>query len=332
MRILISGGAGSIGVHVINHMIKSVDADITVLDSFRHKGYRDRLEKLRDFNIPLDGLKVLQHDLSCPISPQLAEQIGPVDHILHLAAMSDVYHSIENPVSVIKNNIDSTLTMLEFARTLPELSTFLYFSTDETLGPVVKGGAHAEWDTHRPSNAYAASKAASEDICHAYWRSYGLPLVLTRTMNNAGFMQSSAKFPVIVQNAVANNRKVYIHGNEEDIGTRFYIDSRDTADALLYILTTHPAYRHRLGELDEPDTYHIVGERAISNLELAQCIAEHMEAPLDYELVDFHAHNPAHDIHYGLLNNNLAWKPAVPFEQRLKEIVEWQKENPEWLK
>jgi len=320
MKCLITGGWGSVGVHVVQSVLYGTDWDIVVLDSFRHKGYRDRV-------VESTRVKTIQTDLTCPINDEMIKEIGKVDYIIHLAAMSDVFYSVENPYYVIKNNIDSTLTMLEYARKVPHES-FVYFSTDEVYGPVEKGEAHPEWDTHRPSNAYAASKAACEDICYSYWRSYNLPIIITNTMNNFGEMQSSSKFPVIVQNKVENGEEVEIHGNEKEIGTRFYIHSRRVAQALLDIIEIG-AYRHKLGQMDEPLRYHIVGKTCLSNLELAQSIAKLMDKELKYELVDFHKDNPAHDIHYGLENNKLKIKDD--YKGDMKMTIEWQKEHKEWM-
>lgn len=329
MNVLLTGGGGAIGVHMIAHILENTNWDVTVLDSFRHKGYRERLAEV----IQSGRVRVFQQDLVCPFSPQLIEQIGTVDHILHLAALSDVFYSIENPVHVVTNNIQSTLNMLEYARQVKPLS-FLYFSTDEVYGPVLKGEAHKEWDIHKPSNAYAASKAACEDLCYAWWRSYGVPLILTNTMNNFAPMQGASKFPAMIQSKLTNGESVVIHGNSNEIGTRFYIHSRVTADAVLYILNNLPVYIHQQGEIDEPVRYHIVGDRAVSNLELAQTISELMNIPLQYELVDFHKNNPAHDIHYGLEDNKLrnsGWKPQFTLEESLEETIKWQQEHPEWI-
>lgn len=326
MKVLLTGGGGAIGVHILAHILENTDWEVAVLDSFRHKGWRDRITKLCGSN---PRISIYQHDLVCPISPSLSESIGKVDYILHLAALSDVFFSVENPVYVVKNNVDSTLVMLEYAR-LAQPKAFVYFSTDEVYGPVLKGEAHAEGEAHRPSNAYAASKAASEDICRAWWRSYGVPLIITNTMNNFGTTQAPSKFPAMVQRKVEAGETVTIHGNAAEIGTRFYIDSRMTAEALLYILDS-PIRMHAEGEIDEPNQYHIVGDRAYSNLELAQLIADLMGKPLDYEIIDFHKGNPAHDIHYGLQNNSLAWQPSKPIEQCLAEVIAWQQANKEWI-
>lgn len=328
-RVLLTGGGGAIGAHVIAHFLDQTDWEIVVLDSFRHKGYKSRIKEVAGDS---KRVQVFQHDLVCPISPELQDQIGRIDYILHLAALSDVFFSVENPVYVAKNNIDSMLVMLEYARAVkPEV--FLYFSTDEVYGPVLKGDAHEEWSTHRPSNAYAASKAASEDLAYAWWRGYGVPLVITNTMNNFGEMQAPSKFPAMIQKKLEAGEKITIHGSEKEIGTRFYIHSRNTANALLHILRERPATSHTQGEIDEPDRYHIVGDRAVSNLELAQMISGLMGITTEYELVDFHRDNPAHDIHYGLQDNKLrpAWQPLASIEEDMYRTIEWQKAHKEWM-
>ena len=339
-RILITGSAGSIGAHVVAHICHKTDWQLVLLNSFHHKGYKDRLENLyRAHPEWKERTTEFQHNLTCPISTELKNNLGHIDYIWHLAAMSDVGFSIESPVWTIKNNVDSTLVMLELARELkPE--QFLYFSTDEVYGPVSRSqdgslGAHKEWDAHRPSNAYAASKAASEDICYSYWRSYGVPLVITNTMNNFGEMQSASKYPVIIQKKLEAGETVIIHGDPNgEPGSRYYIHSRNVADALLHIVSLG-VRQHQMGEMDEPHRYHIVGERPLTNLGLAQLIADLMGKELKYEYLDFHSYNPAHDIHYGLEDNKLrksGWSQPLSLEDSLKETIEWQKQNPEWIK
>lgn len=334
MRVLLTGGAGGIGIHVIAHLLQNTDWHIVLLDSFRHKGYNARLQVLfTDHPDWVERVTILQHDLVCPISPELRQKIGDVNHILHLAALSDVQFSVENPVYVIKNNVDSTLTMLEYAKITPH-DSFIYFSTDEVYGPVEKGQAHKEDSPYKPSNAYAASKAAGELFARTYWRAGQVKLIITNTMNNYGEMQGSAKFPSIVQSLVNKGETVPIHGNDKEIGTRFYIHSRNTADAVLYILNNLPPSPHKQGEIDDPDRYHIVGQECLSNLELAQKIAELMGKKLKFEMKDFHKDNPAHDIHYGLEDNRLreaGWVQPVDFETSLKNTIDWQQVHEEWL-
>ena len=332
-RILITGFSGSIGVHCVAHIMHHTDWEVVGLDSFRHKGYRERITKLLEAHSEWKSrIEEFQHDLVCPISQKLKEDIGHIDYILHLAALSDVFLSIENPVYAIQNNVNSTLMILEYAREiLPE--QFIYFSTDEVYGPVKKGKAHKEWDTHRPSNAYSASKAASEDICYAYWRGYDVPLIITNTMNNFGEMQSASKFPVIVQKKLEVGEMITVHGNAKEIGTRFYIHSRNVADALLHIIKLGVDH-HKVGEMDEPKRYHIVGDECLSNLEMVEVIAELMGKMADIKIVDFHKENPAHDIHYGLEDNKLrssGWKQPKTFKESMKNTIEWQSNNRDWI-
>ena len=334
-RVLLTGGCGSIGIHVIAHFMRNTKWDVVVIDSFRHKGYRERLDEfLKSHPEDAKRIKVIQHDLVCSISPAMKKEIGKVNYILHLAAMSDVFFSIENPVYTIQNNVNSTLMILEYAKETPH-DAFVYFSTDEVYGPVYHPGiGHPEWDTHRPSNAYSASKAASEDICYSYWRSGDVNLIITNTMNNFGEMQSSSKFPVMIQKALETGDTITIHGNDKEIGSRYYIHSRNVADALLYILKKFPPKKHQIGEIDDPDRYHIVGEKCLSNLELVISIAGLMDKEPKIKIQDFHKDNPAHDIHYGLEDNKLrssGWKQPLTFEESMKKTIEWQDENKEWI-
>ena len=333
-RVLLTGLGGAIGIHVMAHLFSNTDWEIVGLDSFRHKGYMDRVTGFcADHPEWKPRLTVFQTDLVCPISDTLKQSIGKIDYILHLAAISDVQYSVENPRYTIMNNVESTMTMLDYAKETPH-EAFVYFSTDEVYGPTEKGEAHKEWDVMRPSNAYAASKGAGELFAHAYWRAGWVKLILTNTMNNFGETQGRTKYPAMIQHWLENNQKVTIHGNDKEIGSRFYIHSRNTADALLYILKNFPPYDHKQGQIDEPDRYHIVGDEQLNNLELAQLIAELMGKELVYNLVDFHKDNPAHDIHYGMQDNKLrpgGWNPPLTLRDSMKNTIKWQQEHKEWV-
>ena len=334
-RVLLTGIGGAIGAHVLVHILRNTDWEIVGLDSFRHKGFPDRIHDFT-YHTPewQDRMTIVKHDLCAPIGDKLKEEIGKIDYVLHLAALSDVQWSIDNPVYTMQNNVNSTITMLEYAReTKPE--AFVYFSTDEIYGPIEEDGApHKEWDTHRPSNPYSASKAASEDLCYCYWRAYDVPLIITNTMNNLGEAQGHSKFPAMIQAKLQKGEMVTIHGTPDHIGSRFYIHSRNVADALLFILK-QGVKRHEPGKVDEPHKYHIVGTQQLNNLELAQMIAKFMGKDLSYEFQDFHKDNPAHDIHYGMTDTKLeklGWKAPVSLEDSLKKTIEWQEANPQWLK
>ena len=223
---------------------------------------------------------------------------------------------------------------------LVERNGKFYFSgnTDEVYGPTTgKNEGYEEWATLLPSNPYAASKAAQEMACIAWWRSYGVPLIITNTMNNFGEMQSPSKYPVIIQRALARGEKITIHSIGDEIGSRSYIHSRNFADALVFLIKNIKPYIHEPGKVDRPDRFHIAGDRQIDNRELVELIAELMgkKDSFEYELVDVHSTRPGHDPHYGLKADKIAklgWKAPLTFEESLANTIKWQTENSEWIK
>jgi len=333
-RVLLTGISGSIGVHTMIHIFHNTDWDIVGIATYQHKGLADKITgMLKDHPEYWDRLTLITHDLIEPISKKLENRIGHIDYIINMASLSDVEASIQNPVPFVKNNVDLVLNTLEYARRVkPEV--FLQVSTDEVYGPSGREQRHPEWSPIVPSNPYSASKAAQEAIAISYWRTYGVPVVITNTMNNAGEFQQPSKYPVIIQKALMDNETVKIHGTPDNIGTRYYMHSRNHADALLFIIKNLPPHLHESGALDKPDRYNIVGDKQLDNLELAQMIADYMNKKLKYEFVDFHSTRPGHDVHYGLDGTklkNLGWKSPMSFEDSLKNIIEWQTENPDWI-
>lgn len=330
----LSGIGGSIGVHTLSQIMKNTDWDVVGIDSFRHKGLCDRVA-VHLANHPQDAkrVRIITHDLLAPFSELTKKKIGHVDYIINMASLSDVEASIQEPVPFIENNISLVLNMLEFAREVKP-KVFIQISTDETVGASQKGQRYEEWAPTVPSNPYSASKASQEAIAIAYWRTYSVPVVITNTVNNFAEMQSSAKFPVIVQKKLAKGEKVTIHGNEKQIGSRFYLHSQNFANALLFIINNLPPYLHEDGEVDKPDRYNITSDDEIDNLEFAKMIAKQMGKELVYDFKDVHATRPGHDRHYGLSGEklkNLGWVPPVSFEESLKSVIDWQSANPEWL-
>jgi dTDP-D-glucose 4,6-dehydratase len=180
----------------------------------------------------------------------------------------------------------------------------------------------------------SASKAAQDAISHAYWRTYGLPVVVTHTMNIIGERQDPEKFVPKVMSYVLAGDTIPIHGSADGRpGTRFYLHARNQADALLHIIETVRPALHADGAT-EPDSFNVVGEREVDNLTMARMVAETIGQSLRYELLEFHSARPGHDLRYALDGSKLAasgWKPPVPLEESLARTVRWTLAHREWL-
>jgi dTDP-D-glucose 4,6-dehydratase len=332
-RCLITGIGGSIGCHVLAHVMRNTNWDVVGVDSFRHKGLYDRItETMVHHPDWTDRLKIITHDLRGPFSEMTMARIGRLDHVINLASLPDVSDSIQDPVPFIMSNTAIMLNTLELARQNP-LRAFLHISTDEVYGQTDGHIYHKEWAPALPSSPYSASKVSQEAAAIAYWRTYRLPLVIVNLMNNFGEMQSPAKFPSIVIRKVLRGEEVTIHGSPTAIGTRHYIHSRNAADAMLFIMRHEPTM-HAEGSMDRPDRYNIVGGPAITNFDLAEQIAGILHAPLLYHFEPFNKTRPGHDWHYGLDGqklHDLGWRPPVSFQKSLFDTVRWYVGHPDWL-
>lgn len=334
-RVLLTGIGGSIAIHTFVHLMRNTDWHVVGVDSFRHKGWTDRVRVVLE-NHPewAERLTLITHDLIAPFSDLLVEKIGRIDYIIAMASLSDVEASIQDPVPFIRNNIELTTNLLEYARKIkPEV--FIQFSTDEVYGPTEsKETKYDEWAPIVPSNPYAASKACQEAIAIAYWRTYNVPVIITNTMNNFGEMQSASKYPVMIQKWLSKGEKITVHGQNGDIGSRSYIHSRNASDAVLFILKNLPPHMHVPNSADKPDRYNIAGDKQIDNLELVHTIASLTGKEPDIELVDVHTLRPGHDRHYGLTNTklqSLGWSSPASLEESMKKTIKWQTKNPEWI-
>ena len=326
MKIIITGGCGFIGHHFVEHIFKNTDWEIIIFDklSYASNGF----ERLRDTDtLNNSRVKIFTNDLINSLPEGIIKEIGSnVDYIVHMAAETHVDNSIKDPKLFIDNNIYSTLNMLEYAKKLPNLKMFFYFSTDEVFGPALGDTLFKEWDRHKPTNPYSASKSAAEQICIAYENTYKTPLMIVNVMNAFGERQHVEKFIPLCIKKLLNNEKIYIHSypDKKTSGTRFYIHARNIAEAVLFLIKN--------GTLGEK--YNISGEREVSNLEMAQMIAKFMNKELDYELIDFHSGRPGHDLRYGLDGNKLfsmGFNLPINFEESLRKTVEWTLENQKWL-
>lgn len=330
-RLLLTGIAGFAGSHALEHVMQNTDWEVVGLTTFRHRGDPLRLDI--DSYDP-KRISIFYCELQSDISPRLIERMGPIDYIWNLASESHVDRSITDPRPFIENNVSLAITMLELARTIKP-SVFIQISTDEVYGPAPEGTDFVEWSPIVPSNPYSASKAAQEAIAISYWRTYAVPLIITNTMNLIGERQDTEKFVPLVISKTNEGKTVTIHGNEEEIGSRFYLHARNHADALLFLTNNIRPTPFVRNVHDKPDRFNVRGEREVNNLEMAEMIATILDKPLRYELVDHHSTRPGHDPRYALDDTKLralGWSPPMPLYESLVKTVNWTLENPEWLR
>lgn len=324
-KVLLTGGAGFVGHHFVNHLLVSTDWEIIVLDKLNYAS--SGLDRLRDINVfDENRVLILTSDFTKPIEEGLAKEIGDVDYIFHLGAETHVTNSIKDPEPFVMSNVIGTMRILDLARKINDLKKIIYFSTDEVFGPAPKGVNFKEWDRYNSTNPYSASKAGGEELSLAYANTYGLPLIITHTMNVFGERQHPEKFIPMVINKILNNEKITIHSDPTKTipGSRFWIHARNVSAAIMFLLDKG---KNR-------DKYNIVGEKEVNNLEMAQFIAKILGRKLKYELVDFHSSRPGHDLRYaldGTKMRDIGWKIPISFEQSLEKTIRWGLNNPKWF-
>jgi dTDP-glucose 4,6-dehydratase len=342
LRVLLTGAGGFVGHHTLAHLLKTTDWTIVLTDSFRHMGTSARLRSVfLDFPELIHRVKTVTHDLTTPFDSVTVKEIGEVDIIINMASESSVDQSILNPRNFVENNVNLQLTMLEFARNQKNLRLFVQISTDEVYGPAPHGTEHGEWEAIVPSNPYSASKAAQESLSISYWRTYGIPVLITNTMNIIGERQDVEKFVPLCINRILSGSKVPVHASLQNgkwvSGSRFYLHARNQADALKFLIETfaHRPNRYLSGDA-RPLRFNVKGEVEKSNDEMVNLVAKFLnKGGHDWvEYVNVEGARPGHDLRYALNGealHSLGWKPPVSFEDSLQRTVEWTSKHPEWL-
>lgn len=337
ITVLVTGGAGFIGHHMIRRLLKHPQYCIISLDRLDFSGNLNRLAELaNEFSREdMSRLRIIYHDLRAEINPQLAQQIGSVDYVIHMAAGSHVNRSIQDPMSFVMDNVVATCNVLNFVRVYQKgIKKFINFGTDEIFGSAPMDREFSEYDRYNSRSPYSATKAGAEELCVAFENTYNMPIVCTHTMNVFGERQLNEKFIGLALRSILKQDRLRIHSDSKGLvpGLRHWIHAADVADATMFIMHLDQF------ALPDPDftcaKFNIVGTREISNLEVAETIAAIVGLPLRYELVSYDKERPGHDFRYALSGQylrSLGWVPKYDFEHRIRQVIEWTLKNPQWL-
>lgn len=325
-RILITGGAGFVGYHCVDNILKDTDYKIIILDSLNYAGSLNRIIDSKYFDS--QRVKFVWHDLRAPIPETTRKLIGEPDYLIHFAAESHVDRSLEDSIPFVMSNVVGTAHLLEYLKHYQPQCKTLIFSTDEVFGSAPKGVYFKENDNFKPSNPYSASKAGAEMISYSFAHAFKMPISCVRCMNIIGEAQHPEKFVPKTIKAILDNEKVVLHGRgENDLASRCWIHARNVSDALLFLLD-----KMKIGEF-----YHITGEER-TVLEIANWICEVIKGrKLRKEEIQFVGdpiERPGYDKRYALSGEKLAkmgWSPPVGLEQSIKKTVKWTIDNPKWL-
>lgn len=311
MKILITGGAGFIGCNFVRYMLKKYpDDEITVLDKLTYAG---RLENLQDV---MDRITFVKGDIC---DEEDVKKAGHCDVIFNYAAETHVDRSITEAGVFVKTDVIGTYNLLEYARKL-DVGKYIQIGTDEVYGSTKKG-SFKEDDLLDPSSPYSASKAGADHLARAYHKTYGLPVVITRSSNNFGHYQYPEKLiPVLILNAL-HNEPLPIYGEGKNIRDWIYV--MDNCEAIDFIFQ-----KGKIGEV-----YNIGAGNEKPNIEIANLILEELGKP--ESLIKFVKDRLGHDFRYSLnckKIKRLGWKPRHRFGDALKETIKWYVENEWWWK
>jgi dTDP-glucose 4,6-dehydratase len=330
-NILITGGAGFIGSHVVRRFVKNYpEYHIYNLDLLTYAGNLENISDIEDAT----NYTFVKGDIT---DQEFIEELFAThkfDGVVHLAAESHVDRSITDPLAFVKTNVYGTMILLNAAKALWkdnfESKRFYHISTDEVYGSLGSEGLFTETTPYDPNSPYSASKASSDHFVRAYGETYGLPYVITNCSNNYGPNHFPEKLIPLFINNIINNKPLPVYGDGKY--TRDWLFVEDHARAI--DLVFHSGRNH--------ETYNIGGFNEWQNIDLVKLLCRQMDGKLgraegtSERLISYVKDRPGHDLRYAIdaskINSELGWKPSVTFEQGLEITIDWYLNNDEWLK
>lgn len=328
--ILITGGAGFIGSHLIRHFVKKYpDYRIYNLDSLTYAG---NLENLKDIE-GRSNYEFIKADITDETKINGLFNKYKFDKVIHLAAESHVDRSISDPLAFVKTNIIGTINLLNAFKSLWkgnfEDKLFYHVSTDEVYGSLGETGLFKETTAYSPNSPYSASKASSDHFVRAYGETYGIPFVISNCSNNYGPFQFPEKLIPLMINNIIQQKELPVYGDGKYTRDWLYVEDHVEAIDLIF----HKAKR---GE-----TYNIGGLNEWKNIEVIHLLCEILDRKLKREkgssekLIRFIKDRPGHDRRYAIdstkIEAELGWKPKHTFNQGLEDTVDWYMKNEKWL-
>jgi len=327
-NIIITGGAGFIGSHVIRRFVNQYpDYHIINLDNLTYAG---NLENLKDIESK-ENYEFIKCDITNAKEIEGIFQSRSVHSVIHLAAESHVDRSITNPIDFVMTNVVGTVILLNAFKIYgdTENGRFYHVSTDEVYGTLGEEGKFTESTPYDPNSPYSASKASSDHFVRAYAETYGLPVVISNCSNNYGSHQFPEKLiPLMIHN-IKNEKPLPVYGKGENVRDWLWVE--DHASAI-------DAVFHK-GNLSE--TYNIGGNNEWKNIDLVHKLCEIMDAKLgrkegeSAKLITYVTDRAGHDFRYAIdaskIENELGWTPSVSFAEGFEKTINWYLENEHWL-